>query len=124
MTFTDNTKPIYQQIADRICDQISADTFLPAERMPSVREYAAQLQVNVNTVMRTYDYLAANNIIFNRRGIGFFVSEDAKEQVHALRSRTFFSTEIKYFFSRLSSIGISPGELAEHYASFLNENNS
>ena len=122
MTLFENAKPIYQQIADRICDQITGGSFSPGQRMPSVREYAAQLQVNSNTVMRTYDFLAANNIIFNRRGIGFFVSEDATEQVNALRARTFFSDEITYFFSRLRSIGITPEKLACDYSSYLNNN--
>lgn len=121
MTFSETTKPIYQQIADRICDQITNGALLPGQRMPSVREYAAQLQVNFNTVMRSYDLLASESIIYNRRGIGFFVADDAKACVDALRARTFFSDEINYIFTRLATIGVTPEDLALKYASFLND---
>ena len=54
MNFKEN-KPIYQQIADHICDEIIAGKLAPDARIPSVREYAAELEVNANTVMRTFD---------------------------------------------------------------------
>ena len=44
------------------------------ERILSVREYAATVEVNANTVVRTYDYLQGQEIIYNKRGIGYFVS--------------------------------------------------
>ena len=51
------SKSIYLQIADRIMDEILHDTYKEEERIPSVREYAAMVEVNANTMMRTYDYL-------------------------------------------------------------------
>lgn len=119
MPFTENSKPIYLQIVDRICDQISQGCLLPGQRMPSVREYASQLQVNVNTVMRAYDKLASEGIIANRRGIGFFLEQEAPASAAAYQARTFFSDEITYFFSRLAAIGLSPDELAQKYSSYL-----
>ena len=51
------SKAIYLQIADRICDEILLGQYPEEERIPSVREYAAIVEVNANTVMRSFDYL-------------------------------------------------------------------
>ena len=67
MIFEDH-KPIYLQIVDRICDEILAGKYGVGERVPSVREYAEIVEVNANTVMRSYDYLqqAWNRILCGR----------------------------------------------------------
>ena len=70
MNFNDN-KPIYLQITDGIMDSILCGEYPPGERLPSVREYAAKVEVNANTVMRSFDWLQQQSVIFNRRGIGF-----------------------------------------------------
>ncbi len=99
------SKAIYLQIADRICDEILLGQY-PEEgnRSPSVREYAAIVEVNANTVMRSFDYLRVQNIIYNKRGIGYFVASGAKEAIHSLRKDTFLKEELDYFFRRLRPI--------------------
>lgn len=79
------SKSIYLQIADRICDEILQGQYTEEERILSVREYAATVEVNANTVVRTYDYLQGQEIIHNKRGIGYFVSAGAKDRIIALR---------------------------------------
>jgi len=120
MEFKENSKPIYMQIADRICDEILAGVYQPDCRVPSVREYAITVQVNANTVMRSYLHLAAKEIIANRRGLGFFTTIDAVEKIHQWRKAEFFDHEANYFFSRLHSMGITPEALANLYTNFLN----
>ncbi|MDE6681078.1 MAG: GntR family transcriptional regulator, partial [Muribaculaceae bacterium] len=88
--FKENSKAIYLQIVDRICDEILGKVLKPEARMPSVREYAATVQVNPNTMMRAYDYLSSLGIIYNRRGIGFFVSAEAPEEIDKMRVRDMF----------------------------------
>lgn len=119
MEFKENAKPIYLQIADRICDEILAGVYKPDSRVPSVREYAITVQVNANTVMRSYLHLAAKDIIANRRGIGFFTTSDAIERIHQWRKAEFFDHEANYFFSRLSTMGITPEALEKLYADYL-----
>ena len=68
------TQSIYLQIADYVCEKILLKEWPPGERIPSVRELAIQLEVNPNTVMRTYEFLQNESIIFNQRGIGFFAA--------------------------------------------------
>lgn len=72
------SKSIYLQIADRICDEILQGQYTEEERIPSVREYAATVEVNANTVVRTYDYLQGQEIIHNKRSI-IFMSVDGEE---------------------------------------------
>jgi DNA-binding transcriptional regulator YhcF (GntR family) len=65
------TVSIYLQIADYICERILLKQWKVEERIPSVRELAMQLEVNPNTVMRTYDFMQQQSIIYNQRGIRF-----------------------------------------------------
>ena len=65
------SRAIYLQIADYICERILLKQWKTDERIPAVRELAVQLEVNPNTVMRTYEFLQSQNIIQNQRGIGF-----------------------------------------------------
>ena len=90
------SKSIYLQIADRICDEILQGQYTEEERIPSVREYAATVEVNANTVVRTYDYLQGQEIIHNKRGIGYFVAPGARELIHSLRKDIFLKEELDY----------------------------
>lgn len=119
MDFKKNTRPIYLQIAETICDSIMYGTLRPGERIPSVREYAASVAVNPNTVMRTYEHLSLKGVIANRRGIGFFVADDAKNLILRSRQESFLGEELNDFFRRLSLLGITPEELAARYSEFL-----
>lgn len=121
MQFSDN-KPIYMQIAEGIMDDIVAGTYPPDGRLPSVREYALKVEVNPNTVMRSYDWLQQQSVIFNRRGIGFFLLPEALKRVVEMRKNIFFREEADYFFSRISSFGMKPDELASLYSEYLREN--
>lgn len=116
-----NNKAIYIQISDTICDAVLSGKYRAGDRIPSVREYAAEVEVNANTVMRSYADLEQQGIIYNKRGIGFFIADDAVEIIKQLRRREFFSDEIEYFFNRLRSLEISPDELRELYANHCNK---
>ena len=74
-------KPIYLQIVDVISDRILSGELKGGDRIPSVREYGADIGVNPNTMMRSYEKLTADGIIYNKRGIGYFVSDDARDTV-------------------------------------------
>lgn len=120
--FKENTKAIYLQIADRVGDQILSDTLKPGDRLPSVREYAARLEVNPNTVVRTYEYLSNLGVIFNRRGIGFFLADNAREIISNLRISELLDGEFNEIFRRLQLLGVTADELYSKYQSFLNNN--
>ena len=117
--FNNNSKAIYLQIADDICDKVLTGVFTPDERIPSVREYAALVEVNVNTVMRAYDYLAGLEIIYNKRGLGFFASPDARQKVIELRRREVLGDGVQAVFRQLAMLDITPAQLSEMYQQYL-----
>lgn len=121
MPFKDNDKPIYLQIADGLCDRVLGGSLARGERIPSVREYAASLGVNANTVMRAYEHLDRKGIIFNRRGIGFFIAPDACAIIRHERKEAFFSGEADYFFKRMASLGLTIDEVAALYSKYLDK---
>ena len=120
MNFKDN-KAIYLQIADRIGDQILSGTLTPEGKVPSVRELAAEIEVNANTVARTYEYLQQRGIIYTKRGLGYFVSPDAKENSVASRREQLMQGEMDYFLGQLKAVGITPAELQQIYSDYLNK---
>ena len=109
------SRPIYLQIADRICDEIRQGIYPEDGRIPSVREYSATVEVNANTVVRTYDYLQSQEIIFTRRGLGYFVSPGARKKIFSLRKAAFLSTELPEFFKQIRTLGISIEEIVRMY---------
>lgn len=117
--FKENNKAIYLQIAERIYDDIQAGNIRPGDRLPSVRDYAVLVQVNPNTVMRTYETLTREEIIVNRRGIGFFLTEEAPEKVRNIRIAGLKENDLPEIFRRLSLLGITPDELTDAYKKYL-----
>jgi len=115
------SKPIYLQIAERISDSILSGEFVEEERIPSVREYAAEVEVNANTVVRSYDYLQTSGIIYNKRGIGYFVVDGARELILKLRREVFLNEEIEYFFKQIKTLGISEEKIKGMYYDYLNK---
>lgn len=107
MTFT-NEKAIFLQMADRLCDEILAGTYKSDDRIPSVREYAVMLEVNTNTAVKTYELLAREGVIYNKRGLGYFVHPDAREQILERRRTEFRNQTLPELFRqmRLLDIGI------------------
>jgi DNA-binding transcriptional regulator YhcF (GntR family) len=99
-------KPIYLQIADTLCESILSGSMKAEDRIPSVREYGAQIGVNPNTVMRTYEKLTDDGIIYNKRGIGYFVSADAREKILEVQKADFLSKEVPAILRKMELLGL------------------
>lgn len=109
MEFNDH-KPIYLQIADSLCDKVLSNEWLTEDRIPSVRELGATLGVNPNTIMRTYEHLQSTDIIYNKRGVGYFVSQGAKESILKIQREQFINEELPRILKRMSLLGINPSD--------------
>ena len=107
-------KPIYLQIADHLSEQVLQGALTPDDRMPSVRDVAASMGVNPNTVVRLFDYLQQEEIIYQRRGVGYFVSPDAKEKVLAEQRREFLEEELPLIRQKMQVLGIDLKEIIEN----------
>ena len=121
MEFKDK-QSIYLQIADYICEQILLGKWPPGERIPSVRDLASLMEVNPNTVMRTYEFLQNKEIIFNKRGIGYSASDNANERILTYRKERFLDVESPDLFRTMYLLNISMDELKVYYNKFISEN--
>ncbi|MBR4215690.1 MAG: GntR family transcriptional regulator, partial [Bacteroidales bacterium] len=99
-------KAIYMQIADRLCDEIISNKYKDDDRIPSVREYAVLLEVNTNTVVKAYDFLAREEIINTKRGLGFFVTPGAKDHILKFRREEFMNQTLPELFRQMKLLGI------------------
>ena len=108
-----NEKAIYLQMADRLCDEIVAGQYHDDERIPSVREYAVLLQVNINTAMKAYAQLARDEIIYNKRGIGYFVKAGAQQKIMAARRTEFMQQQLPELFRNMRLLGIGIADIEE-----------
>ena len=115
------SKSIYLQIADRICDEILQGQYKEEERIPSVREYAATVEVNANTVVRSFDYLQGQDIIYNKRGLGYFVAQEGRERILGLRKEVFLKEELPEFFRQLKTLDITMKAVEQLYKDYLKE---
>jgi DNA-binding transcriptional regulator YhcF (GntR family) len=115
------TQAIYLQIGDYICEQILLGRWKESDRLLSVRELGVALEVNPNTVMRTYDFLQGKDIIFNKRGVGYFVAEEAKKKILAYRKKQFLEQEIPLFFKNMNLLGMTLQEFENEYNNYLKQ---
>lgn len=121
MEFRDN-KAIYLQIADFVCEQIMLEKWATEQKIPSVRELAVTMEVNPNTVMRTYDLLQQKNVIQNKRGVGFFVTDDAIANITNYQKNKFIDEELPAVFRNIYLLNIDFDELKTRYNTFIKEN--
>lgn len=110
-----STKSIYVQIADYMCESIMMGKWKVNEKIISIRELAVELEVNPNTAMRAFDHLQTRGIIYNKRGIGYFVAEDAVSKVKSLLKEEFISDSLPSFFKSIFQLGINFDELSLMY---------
>ena len=111
----ENNKAIYEQMADRLCDEIIAGTYKADDRIPSVRKYAVMLQVNTNTAVKAYELLSREEIIYNRRGLGYFVSAGAREQIIIARRKTFLTQSLPSVFREMKLLGITIEDIEKEW---------
>lgn len=108
-------KAIYLQIADSICDSILSGEYPEGGKLPSVRDIAVQVEVNVNTVARTLDFLQQKGIVSTRRGLGNFVNSGAKSAVEDIRRDEFFGNTLPELFRTMQSLNISTQDVVKRF---------
>ncbi len=113
---------IYLQIGEYIFEQILLKQYPMGEKIPSIRDLAVALEVNPNTVQRTYDFLQQKEIIQIKRGIGYFVSNDAEDKILLFRREQFIETELPNVFRNLHLLKINFEDLKAQYQQYIQEN--
>lgn len=114
MEFNEN-QAIYLQIADYFCENILQKKWQEGEKIPSIREIAVQVEVNPNTAMRTFNYLQDKGIIFNKRGIGYFVAENGYEKTLELKKEQFVQEELPQIFRTMEMLRMGLSDLEKQF---------
>ena len=114
MEFREN-QAIYLQIADLMCENVLAGAWKAGERIPSIREMAESIQVNPNTVMRTYGFMEEQGIIHNQRGIGFFLAATAYETTRELKRKSFESRDLPQLWKTMDLLQMGIDDLRSLY---------
>ena len=121
MEFRDN-EAIYLQIAAYVSENILLGKWPAEQKIPSVRDLAVELEVNPNTVMRSYEFLQSQEVIYNKRGLGLFVAPDGYAKVKDLRKERFIQHDLSVFFRNIYLLDIELAELQQRYEQFKKEN--
>jgi|SRR5690606_9284569 len=119
MQFT-NDKAIYLQIVELVEEKILQQEWSLEDRIPSVRELGAAIEVNPNTVMRAYEKLQQEGIIYNKRGIGFFVATQARDSILKTKRRNFLTHEAPLFFKTAKLLSVELETLISLYKQIEN----
>ena len=104
-------KPIYLQICSQMYERILNGELKSDDRIPSVRELGAELGVNPNTIMRSYESMTNAGIIYNKRGIGYFIAENAKDMVLKQMKDEFMNAELPEVIKKMKLLGITLTDL-------------
>lgn len=99
----DSSRPIYAQIIEKISLDIVSGKYQPGDKLPSVRDLAAQAGVNPNTMQKALSELERENLVHSARTSGRFITED-KDMIEKMREEL-ASTQIKEFLNKMSQMG-------------------
>ena len=110
MEFKEN-QAIYLQIANRFFENILKKKWDSGDKIPSIRDMAVEFEVNPNTTMRTFNYLQDKGIIYNKRGIGYFLADDGFEKTIAIKREQFLEEDLPVFFKTMQLLGIKLDDL-------------
>ena len=107
----EKTQSIYLQIGDHVCENILSGTWNNGEKLPSTRELAIDVKVNPNTVVRTFRYLEDMGVILKKRGIGYFVTDKAKDIILEKKREDFIKFQLPNIFKTMDLLKISMADL-------------
>lgn len=100
-------QPIYRQLRDLVVERIMDGSFVEGASVPSVRQVAADYQINHLTVGKAYQELVDAGLLEKRRGLGMFVTEGARRNLTREEQARFFAEELPAFVERVSSLGLA-----------------
>jgi GntR family transcriptional regulator len=106
-----DSEPIYRQLKARVVSLLLEGLIAPGGQLPSVRQIAADFQLNPITVSRAYQELVDDGLIEMRRGMGMFVTEGAPQKLLTNERERFMQLEWPRTLERMEQLGIDPEQL-------------
>ena len=116
------TPAIYIQIAEYVCEQILLKKWKLGDKIISIRDLAVNMEVNPNTVQRAYDFLQQRDIITNKRGIGYFIEDNAMERILKFRREQFIENELPVFMRNIYLLNIDFKDIKTLFEQFVKDN--
>ncbi len=113
ITWSDNI-PIYRQLRDRVVAMILDGVLKQGDALPSVRQVAADFQINPLTVSKAYQELVDEQLVEKRRGLGMYVSDGAQAALLTSEREQFLQQEWPPLYARLKRMGIDLKTLLSH----------
>ena len=110
--FSDHV-PIYRQIGDRIRADIVTGTLGPDQQVMSTNQYAAFYGINPATAAKAFQELIEDGLLYKRRGVGMFVSPEARSKLLAERRGRFFAEHVEPMIAEARALGIALDQVAE-----------
>ena len=101
-----DSQPIYRQLRDRIVAMILDGTLKEGDPVPSVRQVAAEYQLNPLTVLKGYQALVDEGLVEKRRGLGMFVLQGARKKLSANEREHFMREEWPRILGRIEQLGL------------------
>jgi GntR family transcriptional regulator len=111
-----DNSPIYRQLKQRVISMMLDGLLKPGDALPSVRQIAAEYQLNPITVSRAYQELADETLVEKRRGLGMYVTDGAREKLLTSEREQFLKNEWPAVLERMRSLGLSVKELLANAA--------
>lgn len=105
--------PIYRQLKERVIGMMLDGLLKPGDALPSVRQVAADYQLNPITVSRAYQELVDETLVEKRRGIGMYVSEGARDKLLASERERFIRDEWPAMLERIRRLDLDIGQLLQ-----------
>lgn len=106
-------QPIYRQLRDQVVERIMDGSFAEGEAVPSVRQVAADYQINHLTVGKAYQELVDIGLLEKRRGLGMFVTEGARSALTSDEQQRFLAEEVPAFAERVRVLGLDMSDVLE-----------
>ena len=113
--------PIYRQLKERVIAMMLDGVLKPGDALPSVRQVAADYQLNPITVSRAYQELADESLVEKRRGLGMFVTEEASKKLRSSERERFLQEEWPLVVERIERLGLSARDLLQSIGNGANE---
>ncbi|ATD67758.1 MULTISPECIES: GntR family transcriptional regulator [Luteimonas] len=113
--------PIYRQLKERVIAMMLDGVLKPGDALPSVRQVAADYQLNPITVSRAYQELADEALVEKRRGLGMFVTEEAAKKLRTSERERFLQEEWPLVLERIERLGLSARDLLQSTGHGANE---
>jgi DNA-binding transcriptional regulator YhcF (GntR family) len=110
----DDRSPIYLQIAEQIKNDIVTGALAEDEQVMSTNQYAAFYRINPATAAKGFAQLVDEGVLYKKRGIGMFVSPNARDLLRGGRREAFFSDVVDPMIAEAKAIGVPLTEIVQH----------